>query len=212
EYIKNQAEKYKTDGNDDRRRPRSLLTSQCCQLNFHSQRPNTISDASNDFVSPPNGDDGVVQFLLYDLAKPQVPSCSKQFDHVNDGVYDLHGGFTLALLDILFSKGLRTVKSIPPPPKCRLGFSRVLKEMLDNVICKPDDVSCWVSLLVLSLCLPKTFHPRSNLECSSFRGSCSLRGQACTTSLHSARSSLVVFFSPQQVKQLFGLLKEHPWS
>ncbi|GJV83525.1 retrovirus-related pol polyprotein from transposon TNT 1-94 [Tanacetum coccineum] len=31
---------------------------------------------------------------------------------------------------------------------------------------------------------------------SSFRGSCSLRGQACTTSLHSAKSSLVVFFSP----------------
>ncbi|GJS85915.1 putative reverse transcriptase domain-containing protein [Tanacetum coccineum] len=52
------------------------------------------------------------------------------------------GGFTLALLDSLFSKGLRTVKFIPP--KCHLGFSRVLKEALDKVICTPDDISCWV--------------------------------------------------------------------
>ncbi|GJZ35090.1 hypothetical protein Tco_0580907 [Tanacetum coccineum] len=49
-------------------------------------------------------------------------------------------GFTLSLLDSLFSKGLRTVKSIPP--KCHLGFSRVLKGALDKVICKPDDISC----------------------------------------------------------------------
>ncbi|GJS70528.1 hypothetical protein Tco_0703369 [Tanacetum coccineum] len=65
----------------------------------------------------------------------------------------------------LFSKGLRTVKSIPP--KCRLGFSRVLKGALDEVICKPGDIYCWVSLLVLPLYLLKTFRPRSNLECKS---------------------------------------------
>nr|GEW49162.1 reverse transcriptase domain-containing protein [Tanacetum cinerariifolium] len=53
------------------------------------------------------------------------------------------------------------------PPKCRLGFSRVLKEALDKVICTLDDISCWVSLLVLPLCLLKTFRPRSNLECKS---------------------------------------------
>nr|GEV91865.1 putative reverse transcriptase domain-containing protein [Tanacetum cinerariifolium] len=58
-------------------------------------------------------------------------------------VRDLHNGFTLALLDNLFSKGLRTVKSIPL--KCRLGFSRALKGALDKVICKPDDIYCWVS-------------------------------------------------------------------
>nr|GEX97058.1 hypothetical protein [Tanacetum cinerariifolium] len=65
----------------------------------------------------------------------------------------------------LFSEGLRTVKSIPP--KCCLRFSRVLKGALDKVICKSDDISCWVSLLVLPLCLLKTFVPRSNLECKS---------------------------------------------
>ncbi|GJT18909.1 reverse transcriptase domain-containing protein [Tanacetum coccineum] len=48
-----------------------------------------------------------------------------------------------------------------------MGFSRVLKEALDKVICTPDDISCWVSLLVLPLCLLKTFYPRSNLECKS---------------------------------------------
>ncbi|GKE41093.1 hypothetical protein Tco_1464498 [Tanacetum coccineum] len=72
-------------------------------------------------------------------------------------------GWAMANLDSLFSKGLRTVKSIPP--KCRLRFSRVLKGALDKVIRKPDDISCWVSLLALPLCLLKTFRPRSNLEC-----------------------------------------------
>ncbi|GJU53878.1 hypothetical protein Tco_1227592 [Tanacetum coccineum] len=76
-----------------------------------------------------------------------------------------HDGFTLSLLDSLFSKGLCMVKSIPA--KCRLGFSRVLKGAIDKVICNPDDISCWVSLLVLPLFLLKTFCPRSNLECKS---------------------------------------------
>ncbi|GJR78905.1 hypothetical protein Tco_0149690 [Tanacetum coccineum] len=85
-------------------------------------------------------------FVLYDLTKPQVPSCSEQLDHVGDEVHDLHGGFTLALLDSLFSKGLRTVKSIPSTR--RLGFSRVLKGALDKVICKPNDISCWEESIV----------------------------------------------------------------
>ncbi|GKB71215.1 hypothetical protein Tco_0932627 [Tanacetum coccineum] len=117
-----------------------------------------------DFVSPPDIGDGVVRFVIYDLAKPLAPSCS-QLVHVHSLLLDPHDGLTLSLLDSLFSKGLRTVKSIPP--KCRLGFSRVLKGALDKVISKPDDISCWVSLLVLPLCLLKTFSPRSNLECKS---------------------------------------------
>ncbi|GJU30258.1 hypothetical protein Tco_1173847 [Tanacetum coccineum] len=114
-----------------------------------------------DFVSPPNIRDGVVRFVIYDLTKPLAPTCS-QLNHVDGLVHDIVDGFTLSLLDSLFSKGLRTVKSIPP--KCRLGFSRVLKRALDKVISKSDDISCWVSLLVLPLCLLKTFCPRSNLE------------------------------------------------
>ncbi|GKD60094.1 hypothetical protein Tco_1297603, partial [Tanacetum coccineum] len=35
-------------------------------------------------------------------------------NHVEDLLHDQHGGFTLALLDSLFSNGLRIVKSIPP--------------------------------------------------------------------------------------------------
>nr|GEU96882.1 putative reverse transcriptase domain-containing protein [Tanacetum cinerariifolium] len=116
-----------------------------------------------DFVPPPDNGDGVVLFVLYDLTKLQVPSCSEQLDQVEGLLHDQHCGFTLSLLDSLFSKGLRAVKSIPP--KCRLGFSQVLKRALDKVICKPDDISCWVSLLVLPLCLFKTFCPGSNLEC-----------------------------------------------
>ncbi|GKB46211.1 hypothetical protein Tco_0896964 [Tanacetum coccineum] len=116
-------------------------------------------------MSPLDGGDGVVRFVLYDLTKPQVPSCPEQSVHVDNGVYDLHDGFTLALLDSLFSKGLCIVKSIHP--KCQLGFSRILKGALDKVIVKPDDNSCWVSLLVLPLCLLKTFRPRNNIECKS---------------------------------------------
>ncbi|GJZ10821.1 hypothetical protein Tco_0545580 [Tanacetum coccineum] len=117
-----------------------------------------------DFVSPPDIGDGFVCFVLYDLTKPLVPSCS-QLDLIDGLLHDQHDGFTLSLLDSLFSKGLRTVKSIPP--KFRLGFLRVLRVALDKVICKPDDVACWVSLLVLPLCLLKTFNPGSNLECKS---------------------------------------------
>nr|GFC73652.1 hypothetical protein [Tanacetum cinerariifolium] len=47
--------------------------------------------------------------------------------------------------------------------------SRVLKRALDKMICKPDDMSYWVSLLVLPLCLLKTFVPMSNLECGSLQ-------------------------------------------
>ncbi|GKD38376.1 hypothetical protein Tco_1258583, partial [Tanacetum coccineum] len=82
------------------------------------------------FVPSPDNGDGVVRFVLYDIIKPLAPSCS-QPDHVDGLLQDQHDGFTLSLLDSLLLKGLRTVKSIPP--KCRLGFSRVLKGALDKV-------------------------------------------------------------------------------
>ncbi|GKF60445.1 hypothetical protein Tco_0443621, partial [Tanacetum coccineum] len=72
-------------------------------------------------------------FVLYDLTKPSVPSSSDPFEHGDVLGQDVYGGFTLTLLDRLISKGLHTVKSIPP--KCRLGFSRVLKGALD----KPEE-------------------------------------------------------------------------
>ena len=57
------------------------------------------------------------------------------------------------------------MKSIPP--KCRLGFSQIPKEALDKVVHNSDDLSSWVRLLVLPLCVLKTFSPRSSRECSS---------------------------------------------
>ncbi|GJU05089.1 hypothetical protein Tco_1121519 [Tanacetum coccineum] len=62
----------------------------------------------------------------------------------------------------LLSKVLFMVKCIPP--RCHLGFSRVLKGALDKVICKLNDITCWVSLLVLHLYLLKTFCPRNNIQ------------------------------------------------
>ncbi|GKA23046.1 putative reverse transcriptase domain-containing protein [Tanacetum coccineum] len=84
-----------------------------------------------DFVPPSDIGDGVVHFVLYDLTKPLVPSCS-QLNHVDGLLHEQHDGFTLSLLDSLFTKGLRAVKSIPPI--CRLGFSRVLKGTIDNLV------------------------------------------------------------------------------
>ncbi|GJT30281.1 putative reverse transcriptase domain-containing protein [Tanacetum coccineum] len=85
----------------------------------------------NDLVPPPDNGNGDVRFVLYDLTRPPVPSCSL-LDRV-DGLLPIEPEcFTLSLLDSLFSKGLRTVKSIPP--KCRLDFSRVLKGALDKLV------------------------------------------------------------------------------
>ncbi|GJS00068.1 hypothetical protein Tco_0316576 [Tanacetum coccineum] len=58
------------------------------------------------------------------------PSSSAQLDHVDELVLDEHVGFSLPLLNRLLSKGLCTVKSIPP--RCRLGFSKVWKGVLDK--------------------------------------------------------------------------------
>ncbi|GJW73971.1 putative reverse transcriptase domain-containing protein [Tanacetum coccineum] len=93
---------------------------------------------SSDFVPPPDCGDGIVRFVLYDLTKPSFPSSSVPLDHVDVLGQNVHGGFTLTLLDHLLSKGLRTVKSIPP------------------------------NLLVLPIWSPQNLlEPRSNLECKS---------------------------------------------
>ncbi|GJT74108.1 hypothetical protein Tco_1040833 [Tanacetum coccineum] len=127
----------------------------------HTLRSKCRHGNCSDFVPPLDCGDGVVRFVLYDLTKPQVPSSFLvHLDHVDDLVRDMHDGFTLPLHDSLLSKGLGTV-----PPKCRLRFSRVLKVALDKVVCTPNDISCWVSLLVLPLCLLKAFCQRSNIEC-----------------------------------------------
>nr|GFA14456.1 putative reverse transcriptase domain-containing protein [Tanacetum cinerariifolium] len=96
----------------------------------YSLRSKCRHGKGSDFVSARDCGDGVVRFVLYDLTKPHIPSSLEQLDHVDDLVHVQHGGFTLALLDSLFLKGLRTVKSVPS--KCCLGFSRVLKETLDK--------------------------------------------------------------------------------
>nr|GEW02446.1 hypothetical protein [Tanacetum cinerariifolium] len=104
-----------------------------------SEVPTQVEVAAyrTNFVPPPNNGDDVVCFVLYDLAKPQVPSCFEQLDHVEGLLHDEHGGFTLSLLDSLFLKRLRTIKSIPS--KCRLGFSQVLKGALDKfAACERD--------------------------------------------------------------------------
>ncbi|GJZ01789.1 hypothetical protein Tco_0519750, partial [Tanacetum coccineum] len=95
-----------------------------CGVCFTTHTIRTKCRHGNGFVPPPDNGDGEVRFVLYALTKPPVPSCS-QSDLVEGLVPVEHDGFTLSLLDSLFSKGLRAIKSIPP--KCRLGFSRVLK-------------------------------------------------------------------------------------
>ncbi|GKB71595.1 hypothetical protein Tco_0933007 [Tanacetum coccineum] len=111
------------------------IVSVVAALRMHTLRSKRRHGNGLDFMSPYDRGDGVVHFVLYDLTKPQVPSCPEQSVHADDGVYDLHDSFTL--------------------------------DLLDRALDKPDDISCWVSLLVLPLCILKTFRPRSNLECKS---------------------------------------------
>ncbi|GKA81837.1 hypothetical protein Tco_0788529 [Tanacetum coccineum] len=108
----------------------------------HTLRTKCQHGNGSDFVPPPDCGDGIVRFVLYDLTKPQVASSSVQLDHVGGLVLNEHNGFTLPLLDSFLFKGLRTIKSLPP--KCCLGFSRVLKGALDKMMCTPDDISCWL--------------------------------------------------------------------
>ncbi|PWA80137.1 Glycosyl hydrolase superfamily protein isoform 2 [Artemisia annua] len=75
----------------------------------HTFRTKCRHGKGSDFVSPPDCGDGIVRFVIYDLPKPQV---SLHVALVDDVVLDEFSGFDLALLDTLFSKGLRTVKEM----------------------------------------------------------------------------------------------------
>ncbi|GJV02597.1 hypothetical protein Tco_1336166 [Tanacetum coccineum] len=65
----------------------------------------------NDLVPPLDNGNGDVHFVLYDLTRPHVPSCSL-LDRVDVLLPIEPKGFTLSLLDSLFSKGLP--ESAPP--------------------------------------------------------------------------------------------------
>ncbi|XP_056683636.1 uncharacterized protein [Spinacia oleracea] len=138
------------------------LCGDCFKTHTHRIRCRHGSGSSTVFVDPPDSGDGTIRFTLYGIQKPQAPASELS---TSVAPREHHFSFDVALLNTLWSKRLRSVKSIPP--KCRLGFSRVLKGALDKVICRPDDIACWVQLLVLPLCVLKTFSPRSNRECSS---------------------------------------------
>ncbi|CAL1377796.1 unnamed protein product [Linum trigynum] len=115
----------------------------------------------NVFVEPPDYGDGLVRFIIYDIPISPAPSSSV----LSSDVRVEPVGWSISLLDRLFSIGLRTVEFIPP--KCCLGFARVLKGNLDDVGVSPGDLSCWIRLLVLHLCVLKTFSLWSNLQCRS---------------------------------------------
>nr|GEZ76955.1 putative reverse transcriptase domain-containing protein [Tanacetum cinerariifolium] len=75
-----------------------------CDVCFKTHTLRAKCHHGADFVSPPDIGDGFVHFVLYDLTKPLVPFCS-QLDLVDGLLHDQHDGFTLSLLDNLFSKG-----------------------------------------------------------------------------------------------------------
>lgn len=128
-------------------------------LKTHPFRSVCRHGRGSDFVAGPDCGDGVIRFVLHGLPRPMAPPLASGVVMVPDSPE----GFTVTSLDRLLSLGLRTVKSIPH--RCRLGFSRVFKGALDAVISSPADLSCWVRLFVMPLCLLKTFSARSSLEC-----------------------------------------------
>nr|GEY13708.1 putative reverse transcriptase domain-containing protein [Tanacetum cinerariifolium] len=88
------------------------------------------------FVSPPDSGDGIIRFVLYDLTKPQVPSCSEPFNHVEDLLHEQHDGFTLALLDSFSQRGYVLLN--PSLPSVVWGFFGSWRELLirSNLECK----------------------------------------------------------------------------
>ncbi|CAL1377163.1 unnamed protein product [Linum trigynum] len=126
-------------------------------LQTHSFRSKCRHDGDV-VMEPPDCDDDLVNFIIYDIPRPPSLSLLVISSYARVELV----GLSISLLDRLFSMGLRTVKS--SPPKCRLGFARALKGALDDVGVSPGDLSCWICLLVLPLCVLKTFSPWSNLE------------------------------------------------
>nr|GEV78183.1 reverse transcriptase domain-containing protein [Tanacetum cinerariifolium] len=106
-----------------------------CGVCFKTHTLRAKCQNGKDIVSPPDSGDGVVRFVLYDLTKPQAPSCSKYI-------------------------GQRTVRSIPP--KCRLGFSQVLKGDLDKEESIGNAIRSWSVPGALVLDTIKSF-PRGKL-------------------------------------------------
>nr|GFA73522.1 putative reverse transcriptase domain-containing protein [Tanacetum cinerariifolium] len=79
-----------------------------CGVCFKTNTLRTKCRHGTDFMPALDIGDGVFRFVLYDLTKPLVPSCS-QLDNVDGLLHEQHDGFTLSFLDSLFSNGLRTL-------------------------------------------------------------------------------------------------------
>ncbi|PWA62507.1 hypothetical protein CTI12_AA360760 [Artemisia annua] len=70
--------------------------------------------------------------------------------------------FDINLLSRVFSKKLHTVKCIPP--RLRLGFAKLFRNALDNVLACPGDLSVWVQLIILPSCVLSTFVPTNRAQ------------------------------------------------
>nr|GEZ16783.1 hypothetical protein [Tanacetum cinerariifolium] len=79
---------------------------------MHNLRSKCRHGKGSDFVSPPDCEDGVVRFVLYDLTKPHVPSSLEQLDHVDDLVQVQHGVLPLCLHETFRPRNNLECKSV----------------------------------------------------------------------------------------------------
>ncbi|GJW81674.1 hypothetical protein Tco_0145649 [Tanacetum coccineum] len=70
--------------------------------------------------------------------------------------------FDINLLGRVFLKKLCMFKRIPP--RLRLGFAKIFRSALDNVLVCPRDLSAWVQLLILPCCALSTFVPTNRAQ------------------------------------------------
>ncbi|PWA64211.1 hypothetical protein CTI12_AA346090 [Artemisia annua] len=96
---------------------------------------------------------GVVNEQSGTLASDEVVV---EVDDVGSSCFDIN------LLDRFFAKKLHTVKCIPP--RLRLGFAKLFRCALDNVLARPNDLSVWVQLLILPGCVLSTFVPTNRAQ------------------------------------------------
>ncbi|GKC25871.1 hypothetical protein Tco_1028021 [Tanacetum coccineum] len=79
------------DGGGNRLTKTSLITHlrdrHCSDEATHTLQSKCCHGNNSDIVSPPDRGDSVVQFVLYDITKPKVPSCLEQSVYVDDGCW-----------------------------------------------------------------------------------------------------------------------------
>ena len=127
-------------------------------LRSHSFGKN-CKHANGSVVSSPSLDDVAIHGITHPIVPAYASGVVDEAPFLGPSIGCLSSGFDVDLLDRVFLKPFRAVKSIPP--KLRLGFARIFLHAFDAVLACPSDVSSWVQLLVFFVVFWVLFYLRT---------------------------------------------------